>query len=118
MKIILNIVVVILVLLAVLSGVTKVMLMPQDVEFFGQFGFTDPLLIAFGALQVLGGVLLAIRKFRMIGSLIVAVTFVVSAVVLFMAGSLTVALVTLAFVALLGFVGYQTRAAKGRPVEV
>jgi hypothetical protein len=38
----------ILTLLAVSSGITKILLMPQDVNFFGKFGFSDPILIAFG----------------------------------------------------------------------
>ena len=38
MKIFLNIILVILVVLAVSSGITKLMLMQQDVEYFGKLG--------------------------------------------------------------------------------
>jgi len=46
-------VLVILTFLALSSGVTKVMLMPQDVEFFGKYGFSDPILMLYGAVQLL-----------------------------------------------------------------
>ena len=49
MKIVLNIILAILVFLALAAGVTKIMLMPQDVEFFGKYGFTNSILIAYGA---------------------------------------------------------------------
>ena len=47
------------------------MLMPQDVEFFGKYGFTNPILIAYGAAQVIGGILLIIQKARFVGAVIV-----------------------------------------------
>jgi uncharacterized membrane protein YphA (DoxX/SURF4 family) len=112
MKIFVNLILVILVLLAVSSGITKVLLMPQDVQFFGEFGFTNPALIAFGALQVLGSVLLAIPRSRIWGAALIAVTFLVSAVLLFMGGSLPVAFITMACVVLLGFVAQQSRKSK------
>lgn len=101
MKIVFNVVLAALVLLAVSSGVTKIMLMQQDVEFFGRYGFTDLLLIAFGCSQLVGGVLLAIPKTRVVGAIVVAITFVISAGVLFMAGKIPIALVTLVCVLLL-----------------
>lgn len=88
---------VILVFLAVSSGMTKTMLMQQDVEFFGQYGFTNPILIAFGIAQILGGFLLVMPKTRVIGAVIVAITFLISAIVLFMAGNIPVAIITLVF---------------------
>lgn len=108
MKILFNILLAILVFLAVSSGLTKIMLMQQDVEFFGQYGFTNPILIAFGIAQVLGGILLMLPKTRVIGASLIAITFLISAVVLFMDGNNLVAIITMIFVALLGFVIYKT----------
>jgi hypothetical protein len=34
------------------------MLMQQDVESIGAYGFTNPILIAYGVVQLLGGILL------------------------------------------------------------
>ena len=62
MKIIVNILIVILVLLALLSGGTKVLLMPQELEFFGQFGFSASIIVVFGIIQLGVGVLL--RTFK------------------------------------------------------
>jgi uncharacterized membrane protein YphA (DoxX/SURF4 family) len=104
MKIVFNVVMLVLVLLAVSSGVTKISLMQQDVEFFGRYGFTDPLLIAFGCAQLVGGVLLAIPKTRLIGAIVVAITFVISAGVLFMEGKIPITLVTLVCVLLLALI--------------
>jgi hypothetical protein len=101
MKIVFNVVLAVLVLLAVSSGITKIMLMPQDVVFFGRYGFTDPILIAFGCSQLVGGVLLAIPKTRVVGAMVVAITFVISAGVLFMAGKIPITLVTIVCVLLL-----------------
>lgn len=77
----------VLVFLAVSSGVAKIMLMPQGVTFFGEYGFTNPLLVKFGALQVIGGLMMIFAKTRVIGASAVAVTFVISAGVLISAGS-------------------------------
>ncbi len=48
MKLAFAILLAILTFLAVSSGVMKVMLVQQDVEFFGRYGFSDAMLIAFG----------------------------------------------------------------------
>ena len=84
------------------------MLMPQDVDFFGQYGFTNPILIAFGVSQLIGGVLLAVPRTRIVGAVILGVTFLISAVVLGMAGNIPVTVVTLLCVFLLGFVVRQS----------
>ena len=78
MKIAFSILLVLLTALAVLSGVTKITLMPNEVEFFGQYGFSNPMLIAFGAAQLIGGILLPWKKTRFAGAAVVAVTFLVS----------------------------------------
>ena len=92
-----------LVFLAISSGLTKILLMPQDVEFFGKYGFTTFLLILFGALQVIGGLLLVFLKTRILGAAIVAVTFSISAVVLILAGSVPATIATLVTLGLLGW---------------
>jgi hypothetical protein len=104
MKIIFYIALAVLVLLAISSGLTKILLMPQDVEFFGRYGFSNPMLIAYGLVQFIGGALLAVPKSRVIGALLVAVTFLISAVVLLLSGNIPIALLTLVFTALLGFI--------------
>lgn len=108
MKIFFNVILVFLVFLAVSSGITKVMLMPREVEFFGQYGFTNTILVIYGAIQILSGVLLALPKTRVIGAVLLATTFLISAVALVMDGNLPVTIVTLIFVFLLGVIIKQS----------
>ena len=84
----------VLTFLAIASGLTKILLLQQDVEFFGRYGFSNPLLVAFGAVQLIGGALLPFRKTRFTGAAIVASTFLVSLVILLMDGNIPVSIVT------------------------
>jgi hypothetical protein len=108
MKIFFKRILFILIFLAVSSGISKIILMQQDVDFFGPYGFTNPILIIYGAFQLLGGILLIVRKTRITGATFVAITFIISVVVLFMAGDIPVAIVTIIFVLLLGFIVKQS----------
>lgn len=108
MKTFLTVVLVILTLLAVSSGITKIMLMPQDVEFFGRYGFSNPMLIAYGTVQLIGGVLLPIKKTRFVGAAIVATTFLVSLLILLLDGNIAVSIVTIVATLLLGVVMKQS----------
>jgi len=112
MKTVSTIILVILILLAALSGFTKVALMEQDVEFFGRYGFSNSLLISFGLIQIAGAVLLVQRKTRFVGAAIVAITFLVSLVVLILDGNIRVSIVTGVATLLLGVVMKQSRPAK------
>jgi len=108
MSIFFKIILVVLIFLATSSGITKIMLMQQDVEFFGKYGFTNTLLVVFGAAQLIGGILLIIQKARFIGAAIVAVTFLISAVLLIMDNNIPVTIVTFIAVAMLGLVMKQS----------
>ncbi len=109
MKIFYTIILIALVLLALASGLVKVMLVQVEVDFYGPYGFSNPILIAFGILQLLGAILMALPKTRRLGAVLVAITFLVSAVVLMVAGNVMMAAVTLVFVMLLGVIVKQTR---------
>ncbi len=112
MKVLMNIILVILVFLAIASGVSKMMLMQQEVEFFGQYGFSDFILVIFGVIQLLGGIFLIFQKTRVIGAIMVAITFLVSLIMLLMAGNVVMAVITFVCVMLLGLVlkpSYKTR---------
>ena len=109
MKISTKIALALMVLLAAASGVAKITLMPQEVAFFGAFGFSNNVLIGFGLLQVLAAVLLLLPKSRRFGLVLLAVTFVASSVVLLAAGKTIMAVVTLLFVGLLVFLWTRFR---------
>ena len=108
MKLASTIILVVLMFLAMSSGVTKIALMQQDVDFFGKYGFTNPILIAFGAIQLIGGILLAFKKTRFSGAAIVAITFLISLVVLLMEGNVPMSIVTLLATLMLGIVMKQS----------
>ena len=109
------IILVLLVGLAVFSGATKIALVQQDVEFFGKYGFSNPMLIAFGAAQFTGGLLMSFRKSRFSGAAIVAITFLVSLVLLLIDGNIPVSVVTAVATLLLGIV--MGRSWRPRPSE-
>ncbi len=104
MNILIKVILAILVFLAVTSGITKLMLMQQDVEFFGKYGFTTPVLIIFGAAQLMGGILLLVRKTRSLGAAIVAITFLISVVLLVMEGDIPFTIFTFIALIMLGVV--------------
>jgi hypothetical protein len=112
MKVLQIVILAILVFLAVSSGVTKIMLMQQDMVFFGKYGFTNPLLVIFGAVQVIGGLMMVFAKVRVIGAVVVAVTFVISAVLLAIEGSVPATITTLIALVFLGFTIQRTLAAQ------
>ena len=94
MKIIFSILLAILTVLAIASGIAKITLMQNDVEFFGRYGFSAPLLIAFGVSQLIGGALLPWKGTRFAGATITACTFLVSLVLLLIDGNMPVSSVT------------------------
>lgn len=109
MKIFTIIVSVLIGLLSIAAGAAKIALVPAEVEFLSQFGFIPVLIMAFGTVQVLGGLLLMIPLARFYGSLIAAIAFALSAVLLLLAGNWGFAGVSLVPVVLAGFVTYQSR---------
>lgn len=101
MKIVMKIILGVLVFLAISSGITKIMLMPQETEFFGKYGFNDIMLMIFGVIQVIGGVVMIMPKLRTYGAIAVVITFGISLILLILEGNYPVSVVTLIAMALL-----------------
>ena len=78
---------VLLILVSLAAGAAKVMQTPQEVEFFQQVGMGTGVLITFGIIQILGGLLAILPKFRKLGLTIMAAMFLLSAVQIFMTGN-------------------------------
>ncbi len=93
-----------LILIALSSGASKIMLMPQDVKFFSAVGFNHPMLVTYGAVQLVGGLLLALPSTRIMGTIVLGISFLISAAVLFASGEMLVTAVMLIFVQLLGLI--------------
>ncbi len=112
MKIISRVVLVVLIFLAVSSGITKVALMQQDVDFFGKYGFSNPILVVYGLVQLIGGVLMMLKRTRLVGAAVVAITFLISLVILLMEGNIPVSAATVVATLLLGaIIGQSWKAA-------
>lgn len=117
MKIFLMVTITLLSLLALTSGVTKVALMQQDLEFFGRHGFSEAMLVAFGLAQILGAVLMSLGRTRIVGTTIVTLTFAVSLALLILDHNIAMSVITgIALVLLLVVLWSSVRARKGAVV--
>ncbi len=100
MKTLNGILLVLLILLSLATGITKLIQMPEEMELFRGAGFPDALTIVFGVIQVVGGLLLTLTNYRSYGALIMMITFVVASIVVFVNGMLGFGLFSLLFIAL------------------
>lgn len=83
MKIAKTILLVLLILLSIATGVTKLIQMPEEMELFRGAGFPDILTIVFGVVQVAGGLLLIPKNYRHLGARVMLATFCIATVVVF-----------------------------------
>lgn len=94
-------------LLSIAAGLAKVMQSPQEMEFLQGLGLNAFLITVFGLVQIAGGVLLATKKTRLAGAVLVTLSFVVSAVLIFIGGDVTFGLFSMIPAALAGMIIYQ-----------
>jgi DoxX-like family len=107
MKILTIIMTLLMALLSIAAGVAKVMLIPEETAFLSQFGFSQPHVVIFGAVQVLGGLLFAVPLSRDVGGIVVTVGFLFSAVLVFMSGNVVFGLASVLPVVLTGALVYR-----------
>jgi predicted MFS family arabinose efflux permease len=79
-------------------------------EFLQRVGLSSALIVAFGLVQKLDGVLLVPRRTRMFGAVLAALTFVASTVLIFVGGNLAFGLVSMLPIALACVIIYQSAA--------
>lgn len=108
MKILSYLIITIVALLSIAAGLAKVMQTPQEMEFLQGAGLSPGLIIVFGLVQILGGLLLIPRKTRRVGAVIAASAFVASTALILMGGNLAFGLISLLPIALAGIVVYQS----------
>jgi hypothetical protein len=104
-----TVILVLLVLLGAAAGLAKITLVPPEVLFFKGLGLGTPVVVAFGALQIVGAALLVLQRTRLIGAIILDVTFTLSVVMIFMNGQIGFALFSVIPVIMAGFIIYDTR---------
>lgn len=77
---------VLLTLLSISTGVVKLVQMPEEMEIFRAAGVPDGLTMAFGLVQLVGGLLLIPDRTLRIGAAVMIPTFVLATGVLFVNG--------------------------------
>jgi len=95
-------------LLSIAAGLAKVMQSPQEIEFLQGLGLSVSLIMVFGAVQIAGGVLIAPKKTRMTGAVLVTLGFALSAVLIFIGGNVVFGLISLIPAVLAVMIVYQT----------
>lgn len=108
MKIVSIILIATMALLSIAAGLAKVMQVPEEMTFLTGLGLDNTMIFIFGAIQIVGGILLAIPKSKMYGSVIVAISFLGSAILVLVGGNFTFGIVSMLPVVITGFIVYQT----------
>ena len=89
MKLLKTVNLILVILLGLSYGISKFMQIPQEMEFFqDEMGYSANTIILFGVAQLAAGILLVFGKTRTIGAIILATTFCISALIVFMAGKI------------------------------
>ena len=86
MKVLTTLVLVVVIGLAVASGIAKILLMPEEVAFFSSVGLSETLIVLFGTIQVISAVFIIPKKSRIIGAIILGTTFAFSTILIFLSG--------------------------------
>lgn len=115
MKIVINLLIVIITLLSLAAGVAKIMHMPQEVQFLRGFGFNNLTITLYGVVQIVAAILLSVgallsnKRFQLVGAICLALTFLLSSVLIFSTGHWVFGLVSLLPVALTGLIIKRVR---------
>ena len=108
MKIVNILIIAVIALLSIAAGLAKVMQTEQEMEFLQSFGLNSVLIIAFGIIQIAGGVLLVPSKTRMFGAVLATSAFVASSILIFVGGNLGFGLLSTIPIALTCVIVYQS----------
>ena len=108
MKIVHILIVAAIAILSVAAGLAKVLQSQHEIEFLQGLGLSIFVIMVFGLLQIIGGVLMAPEKTRMPGAVLVTLGFVVSTVLVFIGGNVTFGLISVIPAALAGMISYKT----------
>lgn len=87
-----------LLLLSVSTGLVKLFQMPEEMVLFRNVHWSDTLIILFGVLQTLCGVLLIPSKTRKVSSLLLAFTYVIATGVVFANNMVEFGVVSILFI--------------------
>ena len=108
MKILNILIISVVALLSIAAGLAKAMQTEQEMQFLQSFGLSSALIIAFGLVQIAGGVLLVPSKTRMFGAVLAMSAFVASSILIFIGGNLVFGLLSTIPIALTCLIVYQS----------
>lgn len=91
---------VLLTALSIMTGVVKLAQMEEEMALFRTIGFPDAATLGFGALQLLGGLLLLPPRTTRVGAWVMAPTFLFATGVLFANGMVPFGVVSILFIAM------------------
>lgn len=83
MKVALKIILVLLILLSISTGLVKIAQMDEEMVLYRGAGWSDLLIILFGVIQLIGGLMLLLVKTRKNGALLMTLTYIIATVVVF-----------------------------------
>lgn len=111
MKVILKVVLVLLIMLSISTGLVKLARMDEEMILFRNAGWSDVLIVLFGVVQLIGGLLLLPAKTRKNGALLMTFTYLIATIVVFMNEMWTFGVVSILFIAM-AFIIYK------RPIQL
>ncbi len=98
---------IIIALLSIAAGMAKVTQTPQEIQFLNGLGLNNTMILAFGLLQVIGGMLTMPTKTRLYGASCVVVGFFISAILVFASGNYPFGILCKRQVIASGFILYR-----------
>jgi hypothetical protein len=107
-KILHLILVAIIALLSIAAGAAKIFQSPEEVQFLEGFGFSQKLILIYGLVQVIGGILLAIPKTLKVGSIITIFAFTLASILIALSGNYVFSLISLLPIAMTVFIFWQS----------
>ena len=83
-----TILIVVIVTMGFGAGMAKILVLPNEVEFFSKVGLNEAMLITFGSFQLLGSILFIPSKTRIAGGLLLTLLFGISSILIIRTGSI------------------------------
>jgi len=108
LKIVSILIISVIALLSISAGLAKVMQTEQEMVFLQSFGLNSVLIVAFGMIQIAGGVLLVPSKTRMFGAVLATSALLVSTILIFVGGDLVFGLLSIIPIVLTCVIFYQS----------
>ena len=103
-----KIILVLTILLSIATGIFKILQQKEDIELFSKIGFGVVGTTVLGVIQLIGGILLILPKYRKTGAIIMALTFLIATIAVFVYNMFVFGLVSILFIAMALFILLNT----------